>query len=308
MKKTLLAALLVLAVVTSGCGYTDSETNEIGLVYSGGIIEDKTYKGVLKPGVNAERIGWGSKAYLYRTDQRTYIAGNTEQGADTPVPDVVSKDDVRLTVPYQLYFKLNLEPKTLRKFHENIGVKTEAWVGGADGRGWDNMLRDYFRTQVERSLEAAALQFNWRDLYATEEARVGFQNDAAKRTKEAITSVIGDVYFCGPAYDGLNEATCGEFTMTVGKPTPVDGGIIAAVEAEQTAATRNRAQEQENNRINTQLLGEKARVELYGVQGVLQQEQNEILREAAAAGNLNVFLGDDANRVVVPAPAAPARP
>lgn len=65
--------------------------SEIGLVYSGGIIEDKEYKGVLKPGVNAERIGWGSKAYLYRTDQRTYIAGNTEQGADTPVPDVVRK-------------------------------------------------------------------------------------------------------------------------------------------------------------------------------------------------------------------------
>lgn len=283
---------VVLLVATSGCGLESSETNEIGLVYSGGVIEDKEFKEFLPAGSTNKSTGYGSKTYRYRIDQRSYRADSKGNGADTAPAVVVSNDDQRLRVDYQLYFKLNQDEKILRKFHENIGVKTQAWTDD----GWTQMLRDYFEPQIERSLEAAALGFNWRDLYASEESRVSYQNDAIGRIKTAITDVIGDDYFCGPAYTGKG-SPCGDFTMTVGKPEPVNEGLVAAIEAEQTNVAATQAQEQKNAQIRAELDAEKELVALYGSQGAL-------LREAIRSGKVQTFIVDpnDLATVNVPAP------
>ena len=279
------------AAFTGGCGLESSETNEVGLVYSGGVIEDKKFKEFLPPRSTNKTTGFGSRTYRYRIDQRSYRADAKNNGADTAPPLVVSKDDQRLRVDYQLYFKLNRDPKVLQKFHENIGVKTEAWTED----GWIRMLRDYFEPQIERSLEAAALSFNWRDLYASEEARVAFQNDAIARIKQAITDVIGADYFCGPAYEGPG-SPCGDFTMTVGKPEPVNEGLVAAIEAEQTNVAATLAQAQKNAQIAEELKAERTLVELYGAQGAL-------LREAIRGGKVSQFIIDNSGRSTTsPAP------
>jgi hypothetical protein len=285
VKRRVTMALLAVAVVLGGgaCGRSGSETNEIGLIYEGGVVQEKSFKGILKPGSTYESVGWGSEVYRYRIDQRSFIAAPEGKQRDVGPVQVVSADDVRLNVEYQLYFKLNQDEKVIRKFHENLGVKTKAWTDD----GWTQMLNEYFAPQIERAMEAAALKGNWRDLYASEEARVAFQNETVTNLKRNIKDVIGDDYFCGPSYDGKNE--CGEFTFTVGKPEPTNGDIIAAIEAEQTAVTKTIAQEQENARIRAELEVERELVQLYGAQGAL-------LREAIRSGKVQQFIVDNSGR------------
>lgn len=295
MRSTAITLAFAAIALTGACGLEGSETNEIGLVYSGGLIEDKAFKEFLPAGSTAKATGFGSTTYRYRIDQRSYRGDSKNNGGDAAPVVIVSRDDQRLRVDYQLYFKLNQDPKILRRFHENIGVKTRAWTD----EGWRQMLRDYFEPQIERSMEAAALAFDWRDLYASEEARVAFQKDAIDRIKTAITDVIGDDYFCGPSYNGKG-SRCGDFTMTVGKPEPVNEGLVAAIEKEQTNVAATSAQEQENARINKELEVERILVELYGPQGAL-------LREAIKSGKVQQFIIDPTGRQATTSP-SPAKP
>jgi len=291
-KKALIPLVLMLALFAGACGVASSETNEIGLIYSGGTFEEKEFKGFLKPGSTTESVGAGSSVYRYRIDQRSYRGDAKNNGADAGPVGVTSKDTVAMGVDYQLYFKLNQDEKVLRKFHENLGVKTQAWTD----EGWKQMLRDYFEPQIERSLEAAALNYNMRELYSSEEVRVAFQNDAVGRIKQAIKDVIGDDYFCGPSYTGKG-SDCGEFTMTVGKPNPPEE-VVKALQAEQTNAAAVVAQTTANQRIAEELKAERELVNLYGPEGAL-------LREAIKSGKVQQFIIDNSGRSTTQAPAQP---
>lgn len=291
-RKAALVVLTVLVALTGGaCGRQGNEINEIGLIYEGGTTQEKTFRGFLEPGSTWEKVGWGSKVYRYRIDQRSYRADAKNNGADAGPVSVASKDTVQMSVDYQLYFKLNRDPTVLRKFHENLGVKTSAWTD----EGWKQMLRDYFEPQIERSLEAAALNYNMRDLYSSEETRVAFQNDAVGRIKQAIKTVIGDDYFCGPSYNGP-KTECSEFTMTVGKPEPPDA-VKEALQAEQTNAAAVVAQTTANLRVEEELKVERELVALYGPQGAL-------LREAIKSGKVQTFIVDPNNTAGVNASSA----
>ena len=284
--------LLGLPIILSACGVDSTETYEIGLVYEGGVIEDKEYRGILEPGSTANPIGLGSSVYRYRTDQRTYIA--CDEGCDTGPIEIVSRDGVRMIVYYQLYFKLNLDEATLRAFHENLGVKTAAWTD----EGWRQLLFEYFAPQIERAMEDAARTRDWRALRSDEVARTEFRNETVANLKRNVSEVIGRDYFCGPAYDGPG-TECGEFTFTIGTPVPVNEAIVQAVEAEQTAVAETVAQEQRNVRIAKELEIERALVDLYGPQGAL-------LRDAIESGRVQLMVVPEGADVAVPVPAPPA--
>lgn len=290
MNKKLLILVLPILFLAGACGMKSSAVNELCLIYSGGVVEDKNYEGLLEPGSTNKSTGYGSKTYCYKTDQRSYIANAKNNGADSGPVEVVSQDDVRLAVDYQLYFTVNQKEEIIRTFHENLGVKTKAWKED----GWKQLLREYFEPQIERALEAAALKSNWRDLYASEEARIAFQTATVANLKRNIKEVIGNDYFCGPQYTGENE--CGDFTFTVGKPNPVNGDIIAAIEAEQTAAANTIAQEQKNAQVRAELEVKKELVALYGPEGAL-------LYEAIRNGQVKIMVVPEDGSVSVNAPA-----
>lgn len=295
-----LLLVFVAVAVLSGCGalgYKSSAVNELCLIYSGGTWEEKEYKGLLDPGSTNEGTGIGSSTYCYRIDQRSYIASAQDGRGDTRPVQVAAKGEVegsvvRMNVEYQLYFTLNQDEDVIRAFHENLGVKTEAW----DEDGWVTMLQEYFEPQIERALETAALRHDWRALYADEEARREFQRDTVSTLQQNIRDVIGGDYFCGPAYDGTNE--CGAFTFTVGKPEPVNADIISAIERRVEAEELTAAQAQENERIAAQVEGEERLVELYGAQGAL-------LLKAIESGVVQIMVvpeGGEGVTVPVPVP------
>lgn len=309
--RLIVGLLGLFALLASGCTRS-SKTNEIGLVVSGGVVEDKAFEKCLKPGSTRNSVGVGSRAYLYPTDLRSWIGGderdkegnstgNLAPGADTREIVVVSRDGIRLAVPFQLYFKLNwacAADSTLVAFHNNVGVKTEAYIGG-DGSeanpadGWTEMIQQYFQPQTERSLERAAQGFDYKPLYLTEEARKQFEDAAVGLLKPAVKTVIGGDYFCGPSYNGEPD-TCGEFTMTVGKPTPVDRSVFAGLEGAEAAKARIDQQVQEN------LQREKA-LEIRGKEIAQVGADNYTLLEAIKAGDVEIMVVPPGNAVTLPA-------
>jgi SPFH domain / Band 7 family len=295
MRRKLIRGVVLLLCLGLLAACADTETNEIGLEYSGGAVQDKAFVRLIQPGATAKGKGVGNKVYKYRTDQRSYIADEDPEKGDTGPVTVVSADDVQMLVEYQLYFTLNRDEKVLRKFHETIGVKGDgAYIHTGDDpdAGWVRMLRDYFEPQINRSLERAALASKWRDLYADENARRGFQDATVTLLGEAIKNVVGDQYFCGPGYTGPG-SKCGTYTFTVGKPRPVNDDIVKAVESEQTAAAATVAQTQRNAEIAARVEGERKVVELYGPQW-------SVLRDAIAQGKVPQIILDTGGRVTVP--------
>ncbi len=298
--RRLVVVALSALLLSGACGRSGSEINEIGLIYEGGAIQEKTFKGFLRPGSTWEKVGWGSTVYRYRIDQRSFLAAPEGKRRDVPPVQIVTADDVRMLVEFQMYFKLHWnDEKVMRQFHENLGVKTKAY----EDEGWRQMLLEYFAPQIERALEAVGLKHNWRDLYASEEARVGFQNEAVERVKENLREVIGvgADYFCGPSYTGEEGSECGEFTFTVGKPEPANADIIRAIEAEQTAAAATIAQQQANARINAEIKGEQDIVALYGPALAVEREKNKLLQQAIDSGKVSQIIIDNSGRAVAPA-------
>lgn len=264
MKKILL--LLPFVLIATGCSLQSSAINETCLVYSGGQIEDKAYSFILDAGSTNNNIGWGSEMYCYPNDQRSWVSGQ-----DAPEVTIVSGDEVNLAVPYQLYFTMNLEEDTIVEFHENIGVKTQAWTDA----GWDEMLNTYFAPQVDRAMDEAALKFNWRELRSSEGARQNFQREVVGSLKRKVAEVIGGDYFCGPAYTGAEDSPCGDFTFTVGKPEPTNANLVASIEQEQVNQTRVAAQEAENLRVEAEARAIQTLIDALGPEAYICKYQTD---------------------------------
>jgi hypothetical protein len=58
-----------------------------------------------------------------------------------------TSDRVPLTFQAAIYFKLNTD--LLRPFHEQLGLQYRAYTA----KGWNNLLQDTFRQQVENALQ-----------------------------------------------------------------------------------------------------------------------------------------------------------
>jgi hypothetical protein len=259
LRKTL-PLILLLAFVSTACGLASSEINEACLVYSGGVVEDKAFEQVLPAGSTNNQIGAGSDSFCYRIDQRSYIADEGDI-RDIPPVTVVSSDTQQMAVEFEAYFTLNQDEETLRRFHENLGVKTDpgAWTP----EGWSQLLSEYFRPSIERALESAALEFGMLDLYSSEETRRAFAASAVQAFRRNLDEVVGGNYFCGPSHQEPGDP-CGDITLAVGRPTIVNAETVAALEQRQTNQAQIEAQNIENERISTQLEATREQVELLG--------------------------------------------
>lgn len=283
MKRIMTVLMGALMVLTLGaCGLASNEANQIGLQYGGGVVENKEFKGVIPPGATNDTIGPGDSVYNYPIDQRSFIVGGhgDENGNADDAIQVVSSPDsgsVRMNVPVQVYFTLNQKTETLVRFHENIGLKTHAYFDGDSSEGWDKMLRNYFRPQMERALQSAASGYAMAALRNNEETRAEFQQKAADEFTRLLPVAIGGDYFCGPQYTGKNE--CGEVSFTVQKPEPVNKDVAESLEQVQINEQRRLAQVAENLRIEEQLKAQQNQVVTLGQEGYARLREAEIWAE-----------------------------
>jgi hypothetical protein len=206
--KRILALLSLLAL--GACGLEGSQVNQIGLTYSGGIIEDKEFKGLLEPGATNTATGFGSTTYFYPNDQRTYKFSR-EGGGDVAAAIVSpTSEGTRVVLEGIITFRVCQPTETdqegftndwgteggyaacLRSFHENIGLKTAAYSGNA---GWDAMLTEFLRPAIEISVNRSTRSYTVDQVLTTE--TLDALNDEIRRTlpAEVTANMDGNFFY-----------------------------------------------------------------------------------------------------------------
>lgn len=191
-------ALALLALTLVGCT-ASTAVNEVGLEYSGGLVEDKQFIRIIPIGSTASRVGFGNAIYVYPTDQRTYRFSGGE-GADVAEPIIApSREGTRIVLEGFITFKLCIPPdqaqleadwgtedpyaECLTSFHENVGLKTTAY----ELEGWKLMLGEYLRPPINSSVNRATRQFTIDELL-TVEALDNLNNQIARELPAELSA------------------------------------------------------------------------------------------------------------------------
>lgn len=224
----------------------------IGLSYGGGPIEGEHFQGIKQPGTGLFVNGWADKLYLYPVTQRNYIISKSGHEGDRMGPDHVeapSKDAVPVEFEVATYFKLNVDK--VEKFHEQIGLKYQAWTD----EGWDQMLNDSFRQQIEFALQRESRQYDAEDIYANGDVLREIQTGIAAILQENVNEVLGDEYFCGPTF--VPGSDCVGFTFIVKRVTVPDDLRQRFIDIKNSAAqVEVRQNELEQARLQAKAIAE----------------------------------------------------
>ncbi|GGK72003.1 hypothetical protein Ppa06_30200 [Planomonospora parontospora subsp. parontospora] len=260
-------ALVVLGAVLSGCSRVSTRPDEIVLHYAGGTFEAIKFERCINPSSGATMLGPGDTAYSYPFGQRTFDFSGAEDAESQPL-SVVSKDNVEMKVSGVATFTLNTDCRTLRQFHEKIGLKFRAYFEeeGESSDGWRRMLGIYMRVPLDRALDAASQEFEWRGLFNDPKVKQQWEARVGQLAREFIKEAAGAGYFCGQNYAGSGE--CGDISLTIQKPEPPEN-LVAALSAEQAAKAENAAQAQRNAKVRTEIESIKDLVKVLGPNGAV---------------------------------------
>lgn len=175
-----IAIILAAALGLSACGFTSSQVNQIGLHYSGGVIEDKTFQQLIEPGATNKQTGFGDIVYYYPNDQRTYRF--SRDGGDVAAAIMApTTEGTRVVLEGIITFRLCQPTEAdaegfandwgedgyaacLIAFHENIGLKTSAY----EDAGWTAMLTEFLRPAIEISVNRSTRSLTVDELLTTE--------------------------------------------------------------------------------------------------------------------------------------------
>jgi regulator of protease activity HflC (stomatin/prohibitin superfamily) len=145
-----------------------------------------------------------------------------------------------MSVEATVYFKLNTRTDdikdfkggTLRRFFEQICLHDNC-TDLSQGGGWDKMLDQYFRPQIDQALRIEIGKYPYQQEWQDPATRLAIQNAVGPVLKDAINQKIGGEYFCGP--DASRE-NCTDFGFTlqgVNPPQEVQDAFSQTAAAQQ---------------------------------------------------------------------------
>ena len=217
-----------LAIPWFNATFAKTPSNRVGISYGGGPIEGSHFQRVVQPGSSLFMNGLFDKLYLYPADQRNYIISKaTNQGG--PKPDSVlasSKDRVQVEYQVATYFRLNTD--RLRRFHEQLGLKYRAYTAA----GWDRLIIDTFRQQIESSLQEQSRLFDVADLFASRNSLKSIQIAVQQSLSQKLQDALGGQYFCGPNFRPGGE--CRDLTFVI-KRIDIPKNVQASFELNRTS-------------------------------------------------------------------------
>jgi SPFH domain / Band 7 family len=253
--------------------------NMIGVSYSGGPLEGAHFQGIVTPGVSLFFNGWFSPLYLYPADQQNYIVSlNPRVGAVRGVDSIIAPTADRVLLTYQvaIYFKLNTD--LLRQFHEQLGLQYRAYTKA----GWNNLLQDTFRQQVESAVQQATRQYNVADLYGNAKLLVQLQNNVQDRLAQQLIGALGQPYFCGPTFQPGRR--CDPPTFIV-KQIDIPSSVVTAFQTVRTSAIQIQALVYQIAQRKAEAQGIQALNSALSVAG-----ENYVLLKAIESGNLTFWV------------------
>ncbi len=253
--------------------------NRTGVSYGGGPFEGALFQGIVKPGESLFFNGWFSQLYLYPSDQQNYIiSANPRVGAVRGKDTIIgpTADRVPLTYQVAIYFKLNTD--LLRQFHEQIGLQYKAYTSA----GWNNLLQDTFRQQVENAVQQETRRYNVADLYGNAKLLVQLQENVQTRLAQRLIDALGQPYFCAPTW--LPGGACGTPTFIV-KQIDIPAQVVAAFQAVRTSAIQIQVMVNQIARRKAEAAGIAALNSALAVAG-----ENYVLIKAIESGKINFWV------------------
>jgi len=232
----LLGIFLIFLILVGLFGRTQVPRGEIGLSYGGGLIEGNGFQGIKHSGPKFFN-GIADALYTYPTGQRTFGFADDDSADIKGTIKVTTKDKITIELQPTAYFKLNTTPDVLRRFHEDLGYKTQAWNFKQEGGGWDVLLRENLQRPLEQASAAAAQRFTIDQLQAQGTGTLAQAIGAD--TTAIVKANVGADYFCGPSFN-LTTGECPPLTVTL-KPIKLPAEITASAARIKAAANNKRA-------------------------------------------------------------------
>lgn len=257
-KRLALAAALALGL--TACS-TAVAPDQKGLEYNAGPFSGTKFDQCVNSGTR-EYQGPGDKIVTLPGGQRTYEFSENDKSRDTGPIDVVSKDNLTMTVSGVATFSLNTECKTLQKFWEGIGIKYKADTED----GWEKMLATYLRQPLDRIMDQESKRFNWLELYSNPEIKKQWETAVGTAIVQQVNTLAGGQFFCAPTYTGSGD--CGVFSLTLQQPKPPQAVQDSLANA-QKAIQDNNTQKNTNTKIRTELETIRDLVKVLGPQGYI---------------------------------------
>lgn len=297
-----LAVLVVAAVLLAGvpvarAAFTRTPKDRVGISYGGGPIEGVHFQKIVEPGSGLFFNGFFDSLYLYPADQLNYILADTPGtgGAEGTADAVVAPTSDRVTVSYQVAVYYTLNTDQLRSFHEQLGLRYRAYTT----KGWDDLIRDTLRQQIEAALQEETRRHTVADLYGDADLLVKIQQEIQTTISARLEAALGRRYFCGPTFAAGGE--CGDPTFVV-KRIDIPESVAAAFESNRTSEVLITTKE---NEVRQREQEAKA---IAAINAALQQNSRAyVLLKAIESGTINFWVIPEGNDVdlTAPEPAAP---
>jgi hypothetical protein len=169
-------------------GLKKTPRDRVGISYGGGPFEGVHFQRIVQPGSNLFFNGFFDTLYLYPSDQVNYIVSDEQGSRAQATPDVVvapTRDRVQASYQVAVYFKLNTDE--LQDFHEELGLRYEAYTTD----GWNDLINETFRQQIENALQEETRKVDVADLVGNADLLVDLQgNVQAKLTQRPRPAVV----------------------------------------------------------------------------------------------------------------------
>lgn len=227
------AAVVLLGLVLVTCSSTTSTgPDEQALHYKDGPVSSKKFADCIKP---STRVWDGAfdAHYTYPAGQRTY-SFTGRKGSESDAVTIKTSDAQELTVKGFVTFALTQDCDALRKFHESVGSKYEAY----EPDGWRDFLGDYLAVPLNSSMDKAALEFDWRTLYSSNEALTEFEAAVKESLPNEVQAALGEEFLT---------------IKSVSIETPLPSSALReGLESKEKAILDNDAQKERNETLRTQ--------------------------------------------------------
>ena len=218
--------------------------DKVALSYGGGPFEGNQFQREVQPGSSLQFNGFFDKWYEYPVTLRNYIVSSAKDEGDKESFDLIrtsDSDGVEEQVELTVSFRLNED--LVRKFHERLGLKYEAWTED----GWRKMLGDNMRQPLNNAATKALKGFSADEIRKDPAVMDKVEAAIEKELSASLAEVMGDQYFCGPTAEG--DKACGPIQVVVKSISPVNKDVAASYDKQKQSANgiqvaKNEAQQQ----------------------------------------------------------------
>jgi regulator of protease activity HflC (stomatin/prohibitin superfamily) len=224
------------------------------LHYTGGPVQGTHFKEEVSPGTRTKFYGLLENFYFLPATQRNYIISADQGRGDRHGVDTIvtpSKDRVSMSVEAAVYFKLNtrtndirgFEGGTVRRFFEQVCLHEYGGHGNctdlSPNGGWDNMLDQYFRPQIDQAIRAEIGRYDYQQEWQDPAIRFEIQNAVGPILKERINRALGGEFFCGPDSTRTSCTNFGFVLQAVNPPQEVGQAFSQTAAAAQLVQKAN---------------------------------------------------------------------